>query len=85
MIICRDRVIFGIMPAMAKKTRAEKAADTEQINLRVSTKLLDQLDQIANETGLRRSHLVQMAIFEFIDRRKAQPPQAVDQKPPARR
>lgn len=68
--------ILSIMLVMAKrpkpKTRSEKPADTEQVNLRVSSKLLDQLDAIGEPTGLKRSHLIQQAIFEFVQRNRMQ-------------
>ncbi len=83
MIFLLEMGMLRTMLFMARKPRADKASDTEQVNLRITTKLLDQLDQIGERTGLRRSHLIQHAIFEFVQR-QSQQHQPIDRLPSKR-
>lgn len=41
----------------------------EQISLRLPEELLDRLDRVAEETGLRRSTLVRRAILAYLEGR----------------
>lgn len=53
----------GIMPP--------KRSETEQISIRVSTKLLDRLEAIGDPYGIKRSQLIHRAIEEYVEKREA--------------
>ena len=59
---------------------AKAKAETEQITVRVSTKLLERLEQLGEPYGLKRSQLVHRAIEEYVQRRDAE-----QSAPPAQR
>jgi metal-responsive CopG/Arc/MetJ family transcriptional regulator len=59
------------MICMAKE-REPAEESTDQINVRVSNRLLNRLDVIADHTGLKRSHHVQQAILEYVQRYEQQ-------------
>jgi hypothetical protein len=64
-------VSFLMMLVVTKKINTAKLS-TEQINVRLPSALLDQLDRIGEPLGLSRSHLMKQAIVEFVQRH-AQP------------
>jgi len=72
-------VYFAIMMLMAKKTE-RKTFETEQLNIRLSSALLDRLDRIGEPLGIKRSLLIQQAIVEYVMRNEQ--PQQPQQQPP---
>ena len=59
------------MLLMSKRPAKDKIA-TEQINVRLPSALLDKLDRLGEPLGIRRSHLIQQAIVEFVQRHEQQ-------------
>lgn len=54
------------MLAMAEKRK------TEQVNMRLSSKLLQRLDRIGAPYDLTRSELIRRAVEEYVERRDPQ-------------
>jgi predicted transcriptional regulator len=70
------------MLCMAKK--AEKSDRTTPITMRISSKLLAELDELSNPYDIPRTQLIHRAIEEYVERRKGQKP-ADDEQPRPRR
>ena len=55
-------------------TMAKKKVETEQVNVRISTVLLERLERIGDPLGLTRTQLVLRAVEEYVLRHEADSP-----------